>query len=66
MKVSIIVLLISGFITSMIFLILKAADVIDWNWVFITLPILIGWGIPLVFFLIFGVIWGFALFVLDR
>ena len=58
----IIILLAASFLTSLVFVILRAAGVIDWGWFFITLPILIGWGIPAVLFIVLGTVYYFCFF----
>ncbi|MDR0475561.1 MAG: hypothetical protein LBH43_18045 [Treponema sp.] len=51
---------IAGFLASFAFLILKAAHVIDWNWLIICLPVIITWGIPLIYL---GALLLFSLFL---
>jgi hypothetical protein len=65
-KIWSIIFTVIGTILTLIFLILKAADIIDWGWFIIALPILIGWGSPVLVLCIFGFIMAFVyLIVVD-
>lgn len=44
-----------GFITWIVFLILKCTHVIDWNWFWIWFPLWIPWAVTVAFALLFGI-----------
>lgn len=41
-----------GFLTSLIFMILKLTDVVDWSWWFVTMPLWLPYALVIGFFLI--------------
>ena len=46
-----------GFLTSLIFMILKLTDVIDWSWWVVTMPLLLPYALVIGFFLIITVVY---------